>query len=177
MLFRSEIVGDYDKWSGVGNNSSSRLAEVAGTENLADSFQTFSQSYSDAGLFGVTVATQGKNLDNLICEVCSEFVRLAHNARPSEVARAKLALQNKVLLGHDGVSTLSRKTAFETAQAGQNHTLKSKLDLIDEVTVERVRDLCTRKFTDTEPGLVGIGSTHWLPDYNQVRGWTHWWRI
>merc|ERR1712184_35948 len=63
-----EMVGDYSKWSGVGNNSSSRLAEVAGTEGLADYFTAFSQHYSDAGLFGVTMGSQGKHLDSLVCE-------------------------------------------------------------------------------------------------------------
>jgi len=172
-----EMVGDYSKWTGVGNNSSSRLAEVTGTEGLADSFTTFNQSYSDAGLFGVSMNSQGKHLDSLVCEVCSEFVRLAHNARPAEVNRGKIALKNKILLAHDGVDRIARKIAQETLIDGYSHAIKSKLDQIDAITVDRVREVCTRKFTDTEPGVVGIGSTRKVPDYNQVRGWTHWWRI
>jgi len=172
-----ELVGDYCKYSGAGNNHSGRLAEYLATEKLCDSFTTFNQCYSDVGVFGITMASQGKYLDDLVGGVVAEFVRLAHNARPGEVVRAKDKLINKVLARHNGPDALSNDIALYTMLGVVPPNLSDVINNIDSVSVDHVRAVCSEHFMDVEPAVVGIGSTRNVPDYNQVRGWTHWWRV
>jgi len=177
MMLVKELVGDFSKYSGAGNNHSGRLAEYLATEKLCDSFTTFNQCYSDVGVFGITLASQGKYLDDLVGGVCSEFVRLAHNARPAEVERAKNKLVNKILARHNGSAVVSNDIAQFALLGVAPPTLSETLNNIAALNVDDVRNVCAEHFMDVEPAVVGIGSTRKVPDYNQVRGWTHWWRI
>eukprot|EP00339_Tiarina_fusa_P018566 CAMPEP_0117085040 /NCGR_PEP_ID=MMETSP0472-20121206/59820_1 /TAXON_ID=693140 ORGANISM="Tiarina fusus, Strain LIS" /NCGR_SAMPLE_ID=MMETSP0472 /ASSEMBLY_ACC=CAM_ASM_000603 /LENGTH=403 /DNA_ID=CAMNT_0004814211 /DNA_START=179 /DNA_END=1391 /DNA_ORIENTATION=- len=177
IMVVKELIGDFSKYSGAANNHSGRLAEFVATEGICDSFNCFNQMYTDCGVFGVTLVSQGKHLDTLVGSTVSEFVRLAHNARPAEVERAKVKLQNKILAAHNGPDTLSKHGAFYSSNGAFPPTLNDMMNDISNVSLDDIRETCGEYFTDTEPAVVAIGSTRRAPDYNQVRGWTHWWRI
>jgi len=51
------------------------------------------------------------------------------------------------------------------------------IDVIDNTSVSMLTSVANQYLMDVEPAVVGIGSTVNFPDYNQVRGWTHWWRL
>ena len=172
-----EILGEYHSSSGIGGNAGARLAETIGMEKLGSFYRPFMHSYPDAGLFGVLMGTTPKHVDQMMNEVCSELVRLAHNARPSEVARAKNVLRHRVMAAHDGVAHITAQAAFETSVDGYSAAVKAKIDMIDEIDVDRVREVCMRKFADTEPSVAAVGNILNLPDYQQIRGWTQWWDI
>lgn len=177
LALAKELLGDYCKYSGGANNHSSRLAEFVATENLCDSFSTFNLNYSDSGVFGITTNSYGKCLDYLVGEICSELVRLGHNARPGEFERAKSKLINKILSADEGSDNVSYRLALFAQLGLSPPTLRDEIESISEITIDRFRDACSEHFMDTEPAIVGIGSTRRVPDYNQVRGWTHWWRF
>lgn len=172
-----ELIGNYSRYSGTGDNHSGRLGELLAHDDTCDSFSTFNYTYSDCGVFGIMAESQGKKLDPLVCEICHEFVRLGHNARPGEFERAKKKLKNRYLASCEGTDVKSKEIASFAKEGLETPSLKDRLDGIDDVSIEKFREVCCDHFMDTEPAIVGIGSTKNVPDYNQVRGWTHWWRI
>lgn len=177
LLVVKELVGEFSKFSGAGDTHSSNLAEHVATERLANSFFTFNQSYSDSGFFGITLASHGRLLDDLCVGVISEFVRFAHNARPNEVQRAVTKYKNIVLAQDDGSAFMSKKIASANLSGFHVPTLKEQIESISSINENSIRALCRNHFMDVEPVVVGVGSTRLVPDYNQIRGYTHWWRI
>merc|ERR1712100_346917 len=151
------MVGDYSKYNGGSNNHSQNLAELVATEKVVDSYHTFNHSYADTGLFGVSLRTHGKNLDDAVCYTVSEFTRIANSSRPSEISRAKNALRK----------VLARNAFYGTEIRSFSHII----DKINQITPDSLRELAQNHFMDAEPVIVGIGSTRKLPDYNQIRGW------
>ena len=171
------MVGDYSKYNGGSNNHSQNLAELVATEKVVDSYHTFNHSYADTGLFGVSLRTHGKNLDDAVCYTVSEFTRIANSSRPSEISRAKNALRNEVLFERDGIDSLSKVLARNAFYGTEIRSFSHIIDKINQITPDSLRELAQNHFMDAEPVIVGIGSTRKLPDYNQIRGWTHWWRM
>lgn len=174
LLVLKEIIGNYSHCSGVSSYSSTRIAELIGTEHLADKFETYSLNYSNTGLFGFRIKTDTHNLEDVVCEVISELVRLAHNARPVEVGRAVLTTDNRLKALYNNVSSIANILSQQLLYGPPTVSLIESLQNTNERTI---RELCTRRFTDTDPVAVAIGNSLNFPDYNQVRGWTHWWRI
>lgn len=174
LLVLRELIGSYSESSGVSNYSSTRIAELIGTEHLAKNFETFNLSYANSGIFGFRLETDTHSLEDIVCEVISELVRLAHNARPVEVSRAVLSTDNKLRSSYNNVSSISNLLAQQLLYGTPETSLLETLQNTNERTI---RELCARKFTDTDPVAVGIGNSLNFPDYNQIRGWTHWWRI
>ena len=177
LLVVRELVGDFSKYSGAGDAHSGNLAEHLATEHLCDSFHTFNQSYSNCGFFGITLASQGRKLDDLCVLAISEFVRFAHNARPNEVQRAAARLKNVLLAQDDGAAFMSKRVASNLINDISNPTLKEQIAAISSINENSIRSICRTHFMDVEPVIVGVGNTRCVPDYNQVRGYTHWWRI
>jgi len=174
LLVLREIIGNYSSDSGVSSYSSTRIAELLGTEHLAESFETYNLSYANTGLFGFRLKTNEHNLEDVVCETISELVRLAHNARPVEVSRAVIATEKKLRANYNTVSSISNILGKQLLFGIPKVSLLESLQNTNERTI---RELCTRKFTDTDPVAVAIGNSLNFPDYNQIRGWTHWWRI
>ena len=173
LLVLKELIGSYSHDSGVSSYSSTRIGELIGTEHLADSFETYSLNYSNTGLFGFRIKTDTHNQEDVVCEVISELVRLAHNARPVEVGRAVITADNRMKALYNDVSSIAN---FLSQQLLYGSPL-SYIETLQNTNERTIRELCTRRFTDTDPVAVAIGNSLNFPDYNQIRGWTHWWRI
>lgn len=174
LLVLRELIGNYSTASGVSNYSSTRIAELVATEHLAEKFETFNLSYANTGLFGFRIETDTHGLEDVVCEAVSELVRLAHNARPVEVSRAVLSTDNRLRAAYNTASSISNLLAQQLLYGTPETNLLETLQNTNERTI---RELCTRRFTDTDPVAVAIGNSLNFPDYNQLRGWTHWWRI
>jgi len=171
-----EIIGNYSASSGVSNNSSTRLAELFGTEKLASRFSGFNISYAETGLVGVQVATTAEKLEDSIAEIITDYVRISQNARPAEVGRAKARVINDIRRTRDDTLSVALELGKQLLSVGRPLTLSEVLASVDEIDPNNVRKVASNHFVDTEPAVVAIGNTIEIPDYNQIRGWTNWWR-
>lgn len=171
-----ELIGNFDASTGVSNNSSTRLAELFGNEQLASRFAAFNINYAETGLVGVQLATAADKLEDSIAEIVTEYVRISQNARPAEVARAKARLINELRRSRDDTLSIALELGKQVLTIGRPVALGDILARIDEIDPANVRKVASNHFTDTEPAVVAIGNTIELPDYNQIRGWTTWWR-
>jgi processing peptidase subunit beta len=58
MLVMQSIMGNWDRSLGASPLLSSKLSHVISSNNLANSFMSFSTSYSDTGLWGIYMVTE-----------------------------------------------------------------------------------------------------------------------
>lgn len=58
MLVMQSIFGNWDRSLGASTLLSSRLSHVISSNNLANSYMSFSTSYSDTGLWGIYMVTE-----------------------------------------------------------------------------------------------------------------------
>eukprot|EP00168_Porphyra_purpurea_P016971 TRINITY_DN5679_c0_g1_i1.p1 TRINITY_DN5679_c0_g1~~TRINITY_DN5679_c0_g1_i1.p1 ORF type:complete len:253 (-),score=66.38 TRINITY_DN5679_c0_g1_i1:72-830(-) len=177
LLVIQSIVGNYDKALGGGKNLSSRLGELVATEDLARKFSSFNTCYNGTGLFGNYFVTTGDKTEDMTCEVLSEYVRIAHDVSDAEVERAKRRLKSATLMQTDGPSAACEEIGRQMMSLGRRVPPAEMAARIDAIDTKTVRDVATRYFTDVEPAVVAVGDVTQFPDYNQIRGWTHWWRV
>lgn len=58
MLVMSSIFGNWDRGLGASPLLSSKLSHIISSNNLANSYMSFSTSYSDTGLWGIYMVTE-----------------------------------------------------------------------------------------------------------------------
>ncbi|GMF97476.1 unnamed protein product [[Candida] boidinii] len=125
-LVTQAIVGNWDRATNSGINSPSPLAvEVSkGTENggepLANSYMSFSTSYSDTGLWGMyLVVNKDQNCKPLIDAVLKEWERVRKgNITEEEVETAKAQLKGSLLLSLDGTTSVAEDIGRQLVTTG-----------------------------------------------------------
>jgi processing peptidase subunit beta len=58
MLVMQSIFGNWDRSLGASPLLSSKLSHIISSNNLANSYMSFSTSYSDTGLWGIYMVTE-----------------------------------------------------------------------------------------------------------------------
>jgi processing peptidase subunit beta len=67
MLVMQSVFGNWDRPLGSASLFSSRLSDIIAKHNLANSYMSFSTSYSDTGLWGIYLVLENlANLNNLL---------------------------------------------------------------------------------------------------------------
>jgi len=177
MMVIQNIIGNWDRSLGAGKNVSSRLAEVIAKEGLATRLTTFNTCYNSTGLFGTYLVSNPHAIEDLSCEVLSEFVRIGHSVTDTEVEWAKNKLKSSMLMTLDGNSAIAEDIGRQVLTLGRRHTVAELFKRIDDIDTATVRRVADHYFQDVCPAVVGIGDVMELPDYNQLRGWTYWNRL
>ena len=78
MLVMQSIFGNWDRSLGSSPILSSRLSHIVSSNNLANSFMSFSTSYSDTGLWGIYLISENlMNIDDLTHFTLKEWTRAA----------------------------------------------------------------------------------------------------
>ena len=177
MMVIQNIIGNWDRAMGAGKNVSSRLGEVIATESLASKMTTFNTCYNSTGLFGAYLVTDPHHIEDLSCEVLSEFVRIGHHVSDKEVEWAKNKLKASLLMVLDGNSAVAEDIGRQVLTLGRRQTAAELFKRIDDIDTATVRKVAEHYFQDVCPAVVAIGDVMELPDYNQLRGWTYWNRL
>ena len=78
MLVMQSIMGNWDRSLGAQSILSSRLSHTISANNLANSFMSFSTSYSDTGLWGIYLVSENfLNLDDMTHFTLKVFTTLS----------------------------------------------------------------------------------------------------
>jgi len=177
LKLAQELIGNYNATEGLADYSSTKIGEMLGNEHLATKLNTFLFGYSNTGVVGVEAYTDRLHVEDLIAEIATEYVRLSQGAIPNEVNRAKFRLINNLRRARDGTASIAQALGEQVLFAGRPVPLAEQFEYIERLDASKLADVCVRHFVDTEPVVVAIGNTLEVPDYNQIRGWTHWWRM
>ncbi|GAA99099.1 uncharacterized protein L969DRAFT_103147 [Mixia osmundae IAM 14324] len=170
MLVMQSIFGNWDRSLGSASLLSSKLSHVIGQNNLANSFMSFSTSYSDTGLWGIYMVSENfKNLDDLCHFTLKEWQRMSIAPLESEVERAKAQLKASLLLGLDGTTATAEDIGRQMVTSGRRMTPSEIEAGVDAVSTASIQSAARKYIWDRDIAIAAIGQTEGLFDYMRIR--------
>ncbi|GAA5942818.1 mitochondrial processing peptidase [Sporobolomyces koalae] len=170
MLVMQSIMGNWDRSLGAQSMLSSRLSHVISANNLANSFMSFSTSYSDTGLWGIYLTSENfTNLDDMTHFTLKEWRRMASAPTQAEVERAKAQLKASLLLGLDGSTAIAEDIGRSVVTTGKRSTPKEIEAAINAVTVDDIKRCGQKYINDKDIAVAAVGQTEGLLDYARLR--------
>jgi mitochondrial-processing peptidase subunit beta len=177
FLVIQNILGSWNRASGVGSNVSSELCRNLAEEHYVHKISTFNTIYKDTALFGNYFVTVPEHIDDAVNAIQNQWMRLCFAPTEEEVARAKNSLKAQCIMV-DGSMQVMEDIGRQVLCYGRRlpvHEIFARIDAVDVAAVKRV---ASTYFYDQDPVIaaVGAGVQH-VPDLNWVRGGNTWWRV
>ncbi len=142
----------------LGGAMSSRLfQEVREKHGLCYSIYAFHWGFSDTGVFGVHAATEPGDLAKLVELVLVELNRAAHDIDQSELDRARAQFRASLLMSGESAPSRAGQIARQILLFGRPIPNEELLSRLDNLTVERLRDLAGRIFVESPPTVSAVG--------------------
>ncbi|KAK2762155.1 hypothetical protein FQN54_001163 [Arachnomyces sp. PD_36] len=169
-LITQAIVGNWDRAMGNSPYLGSKLSSFVSHHNLANSFMSFSTSYSDTGLWGIYLVSENYTaLDDLVHFTLREWSRLTFNVTEAEVERAKAQLKASILLSLDGTTAVAEDIGRQIVTTGRRLSPEDIELAIGKITEKDVMDFAERKLWDKDIAVSAVGSIEGLLDYQRIR--------
>lgn len=141
----------------LGGGMSSRLfQEIREKRGLVYSIYSFTQSYADAGVFGIYAGTGEKEVEELLPTACLEIKKLCSTLKEEEINRAKAQVRSSLVMSLESTAARCKKMAMQMLQYGRIIPLEETLEKIESVNLTRLITLAERLFLTT-PTLVSLG--------------------
>ncbi|KAF8738115.1 hypothetical protein AX14_011875 [Amanita brunnescens Koide BX004] len=170
MMVIQSIFGNWDRSLGSSPLLSSRLSHIISSHNLANSYMSFSTSYSDTGLWGIYLVSENlQNLDDLAHFTLKEWTRMSVDPTSAEVERAKSQLKAGLLLGLDGTTAVAEDIGRQLVTSGRRMTPQQIERAVDAVTVDEVKRVAQKYLWDKDIAVAAYGRVEGLLDYNRIR--------
>ncbi|BGP41649.1 Mitochondrial-processing peptidase subunit beta [Rhodotorula kratochvilovae] len=170
MLVMQSIMGNWDRSLGAQSLLSSRLSHIISSNNLANSFMSFSTSYSDTGLWGIYLVSENvMNLDDLTHFTFKEWARMSTHPTEGEVSRAKAQLKASLLLGLDGSTAVAEDIGRQIVTSGRRLAPKEIEAAVDAVSVADIQRCAKKYIWDKDIAVAAVGRTEGLADYSRMR--------
>ncbi|PYH68280.1 bifunctional SDR family oxidoreductase/M16 family metallopeptidase [Aspergillus vadensis CBS 113365] len=169
-LVTQAIVGNWDRAMGNSSYLGSKLSSFVEYHGLANSFMSFSTSYSDTGLWGIYLTSENvTRLEDLIHFTLREWSRLSYNVTSAEVERAKAQLKASILLSLDGTTAVAEDIGRQIITTGRRLSPEDIERTIGQITEKDVMDFASRKLWDQDIAMSAVGSIEAVLDYNRIR--------
>ncbi len=151
-----------------GGGMSSRLfQEVRENRGLVYSIYSFTNSYSDDGLFGIYAGTGPAELGELIPVICSETTKLTERVTDEEVARARTQLKAGLLMARESTGARCEQLAQQMLVYGRAVPAEEIVEKIEAVDGAAITALA-RKLLAERPTLAAIGPTAGLAPFDTI---------
>jgi processing peptidase subunit beta len=151
MLVMQSILGNWDRALGSSPLLSSRLSHIVSSNNLANSFMSFSTSYSDTGLWGIYLVTENlMNIDDLTHFTLKEWTRMSIAPTLNEVERAKSQLKASLLLTLDGTTAIAEDIGRQLVTSGRRMTPKQIENAVDAVSPADIQRVAQKYLWDKD---------------------------
>ncbi|CAH7690264.1 mitochondrial-processing peptidase subunit beta [Phakopsora pachyrhizi] len=159
MLVMQSIFGNWDRSLGSSPLMSSRLSHTLSSNNLVNSFLSFSTSYSDTGLWGIYLVSENlTNIDDLVFFTLREWQRMSTAPTEIEVARAKSQLKASMLFSLDSSNNIADDIGRQLVTSGRR------------MTPQEIQAAVEAKYLwDKDIAVAALGRTEGLLDYNRIR--------
>ncbi|RHZ62293.1 mitochondrial processing peptidase [Aspergillus thermomutatus] len=169
-LVAQAIVGNWDRAMGNSPYLGSRLSSFVSHHNLANSFMSFSTSYSDTGLWGIYMVSENlTKLNDLVHFALREWSRLCYNVTAAEVERAKAQLKASILLSLDGTTAVAEDIGRQIITTGRRLSPEDVERIIGRITEKDVMNFANRKLWDQDIAISAVGSIEGILDYQRIR--------
>jgi processing peptidase subunit beta len=170
MMVMQTIFGNWDRSLGSSPLLSSRLSHIVSSNNLANSFMSFSTTYSDTGLWGIYLVSENvHNMDDLIHFTLKEWTRMSIAPTEIEVERAKSQLKAGLLLTLDGTTAIAEDIGRQIVTTGGRLTPLQVEFAVNAVTVEDIKRVAQKYLWDKDIAVAATGTLGGLLDYNRIR--------
>jgi len=143
----------------LGGNMSSRLfQEIREKRGIAYSIFSFLASYIDAGLLGVYLATEPKNVNRSLEIIRKEIRRIQKgDISESELAATKEHIIGGILLGSESTDSRMMRLAKNEYVYGRYISHDEVISVIEKVRLEEVVDVARESFQNDRVSLVTLG--------------------
>ncbi|RKF53655.1 Mitochondrial-processing peptidase subunit beta [Golovinomyces cichoracearum] len=169
-LITQAIVGNWDKAMGNAPHLGSSLSSFVHRHELANSFMSFSTSYSDTGLWGIYLVTDKlTRIDDLVHFTLREWSRICYDVTEAEVERAKAQLKASILLSLDGTTAVAEDIGRQLITTGRRMPPEEIEREINAITEKEVLSFAQRKLWDRDIAISAVGSIEGLLDYQRIR--------
>lgn len=166
----AEIFGSYNynepssKYVGV------KLNDVVNETHLADTYNHFSLSYSNAGLWGLSTEISNiHQIDDFVHFALKEWNRLTISITETEVFRAKQLLKTKVLFELNSPLAVSNDIANKVLNQGRKPSTEEIFAEIEKITVKDIKNWASERLWDQDIAVSGTGQIEDLLDYMRMR--------
>ena len=169
-LVAQAIVGNWDRAMGAAPYLGSKLSTFVNTHNIANSFMSFSTSYSDTGLWGIYLVTDKvTRIDDLVHFTLREWSRLSYGVTEAETERAKAQLKASILLSLDGTTAVAEDIGRQLVTTGRRMSPEDVEQVVGAVNEKDVMDFAKRYLWDQDIAISAVGQIEGLLDYQRVR--------
>ena len=143
----------------LGGGMSSRLFQKVREENgLCYSIGSFTSSFSDTGLFGVSTAVSRDTEDKALSLIRSEIDRFREDGIDrEELDRARELIKSSVILSLESTASRMNRLGSSILCLGRCLTPDEIIDRFNSVTAESVCDIARRTLSDTALSLSAVG--------------------
>jgi len=169
LMVANTIVGSWDRSQGGANNVASYLGQASATDNLCHSFQSFNTCYKDTGLWGIYFVADHMKAEDFVNHLQWLWMKICTQVTKSEVDRAKNLLKTNMLLQLDGTTPICEDIGRQMLCYGRRIPLTEMEHRIDSITVDTVKEVCSKYIYDRCPAVVAVGPTEAFPDYSWIR--------
>ncbi|TFL02714.1 mitochondrial processing peptidase beta subunit [Pterulicium gracile] len=170
MMVMQTIFGNWDRSLGSSPLLSSRLSHIVSSHGLANSFMSFSTTYSDTGLWGIYLVSENlTNLDDLFHFTLKEWTRMSIAPTEVEVERAKSQLKAGLLLTLDGTTAIAEDIGRQIVTTGSRLTPLQVEFAVNAVTVEDIKRVAQKYLWDKDIAIAATGALGGMLDYNRIR--------
>ena len=170
-LVTQAIVGNWDRAMGNSPYLGSKLSTFIHENKLANSFMSFSTSYSDTGLWGIYLVSDAiTRIDDLVHFTLREWSRLSFNVSEAETERAKSQLKASILLSLDGTTAVAEDIGRQIITTGRRLTPEEVERQVGSVTEKDVMEFAQRRLWDRDIAISAVGQIEGLLDYARIRG-------
>ncbi|CAF4863668.1 unnamed protein product [Pieris macdunnoughi] len=177
LMVANTLIGAWDRSQGGGANNASYLARAASIENLCHSFQSFNTCYKDTGLWGIYFVSEPMQIEDMLYNIQSEWMKLCNSVTEGEVERAKNLLKTNMLLQLDGTTPVCEDIGRQILCYNRRIPIHELDARIEAVSVQNIREVCYKYLFDKCPAVAAVGPTEALPDYNRIRSSMYWLRV
>ena len=169
-LVAQAIVGNWDRAMGNSPYLGSKLSTFIHEHKLANSFMSFSTSYSDTGLWGIYLVTDAfTRIDDLVHFTLREWSRLSFNVSEAETERAKSQLKASILLSLDGTTAVAEDIGRQIITTGRRLSPEEVERVVGQITEKDVMDFAQRRLWDRDIAISAIGQIEGLLSYSRIR--------
>ena len=143
----------------LGGGMSSRLFQKVREENgLCYSIGSFTSSFSDAGLFGISTAVSRDTEEKALALICSEINRFREDGiGKEELDRARELIKSSVILSLESTSSRMNRLGSSVLALGRCLTADEIIDRFNSVTADSVYEITRKTFTDSDISISAVG--------------------
>ncbi|SCU77630.1 LAME_0A01750g1_1 [Lachancea meyersii CBS 8951] len=166
----AEVFGSFNASEPASQIQGVKLLDEIQDYHLCDSYDHFSLSYKDSGLWGFAAEISNTHqIDDLTHFTLKQWNRLSISVTEQEVARAKSLL--KLKLGSSAVDNVSIANSLgtKTLALGSSPDLTEVFGKIDAISVKDVRSWASSRLWDQDIAISGTGQIESLLDYMRLR--------